>query len=88
MGLYNRFGKRFFAAVIIRLTAQSDSRAPAGSLIIIVIDQFGVIDQPHRCTGIIIVRSAPVRWTYQPGHTLPRLPSRPGWTQTVGVRRR
>ena len=28
MGLYNRFGKRFFAAVIIRLTAQSDSRAP------------------------------------------------------------
>ena len=28
MGLYNRFCKRFFAAVIIRLTAQSDSRAP------------------------------------------------------------
>ena len=27
MGLYNRFRKRFFAAVIIRLTAQSDSRA-------------------------------------------------------------
>ena len=27
MGLYNRFCKRFFAAVIIRLTAQSDSRA-------------------------------------------------------------
>ena len=27
MGLYNRFFKRFFAAVIIRLTAQSDSRA-------------------------------------------------------------
>ena len=27
-GLYNRFCKRFFAAVIIRLTAQSDSRAP------------------------------------------------------------
>ena len=31
MGLYNRFCKRFFAAVIIRLTAQSDSRAPADS---------------------------------------------------------
>ena len=30
MGLYNRFCKRFFAAVIIRLTAQSDSRAPRG----------------------------------------------------------
>ena len=29
MGLYNRFCKRFFDAVIIRLTAQSDSRAPA-----------------------------------------------------------
>ena len=28
MGLYNRFCKHFFAAVIIRLTAQSDSRAP------------------------------------------------------------
>ena len=28
MGLYNRFCKRFFADVIIRLTAQSDSRAP------------------------------------------------------------
>ena len=28
MGLYNRFCERFFAAVIIRLTAQSDSRAP------------------------------------------------------------
>ena len=28
MGLYNRFCKRCFAAVIIRLTAQSDSRAP------------------------------------------------------------
>ena len=28
MGLYNRLCKRFFAAVIIRLTAQSDSRAP------------------------------------------------------------
>ena len=28
MCLYNRFCKRFFAAVIIRLTAQSDSRAP------------------------------------------------------------
>ena len=27
MGLYNRFCKCFFAAVIIRLTAQSDSRA-------------------------------------------------------------
>ena len=27
MGLYNRFCKRFYAAVIIRLTAQSDSRA-------------------------------------------------------------
>ena len=27
MGLYNRFCKRFFAAVVIRLTAQSDSRA-------------------------------------------------------------
>ena len=27
MGLYNRFCKRFFAAVIIRLTAQSGSRA-------------------------------------------------------------
>ena len=27
MGLYNRFCKFFFAAVIIRLTAQSDSRA-------------------------------------------------------------
>ena len=31
MGLYNRFCKRFFAAVIIRLTAQSDSRAPIQS---------------------------------------------------------
>ena len=30
MGLYNRFCKRFFAAVVIRLTAQSDSRAPEG----------------------------------------------------------
>ena len=30
MGLYNRFCKRFFAAVIIRLTAQSDLRAPRG----------------------------------------------------------
>ena len=29
MGLHNRLCKRFFAAVIIRLTAQSDSRAPA-----------------------------------------------------------
>ena len=29
MGLYNRFCKRFFAAVIIRLTAQSDSQAPS-----------------------------------------------------------
>ena len=28
MGLYNRFCKRFFSAKIIRLTAQSDSRAP------------------------------------------------------------
>ena len=28
MGLYNRFCKRFFASVIIRLTAQSDLRAP------------------------------------------------------------
>ena len=27
MGLYNRLCKRFFAAEIIRLTAQSDSRA-------------------------------------------------------------
>ena len=27
MGLYNRFCKRFFAAVIVRLTAQADSRA-------------------------------------------------------------
>ena len=27
MGLYYRLCKRFFAAVIIRLTAQSDSRA-------------------------------------------------------------
>ena len=27
MVLYNRFCKRFFAVVIIRLTAQSDSRA-------------------------------------------------------------
>ena len=27
MGLYSRFCKRFFAVVIIRLTAQSDSRA-------------------------------------------------------------
>ena len=27
MGLYNRFCKRFFAAVIFRLTARSDSRA-------------------------------------------------------------
>ena len=27
MGLYNRFCKRFYAAVIIRLTVQSDSRA-------------------------------------------------------------
>ena len=27
MGLYNRFCKRFFAVVVIRLTAQSDSRA-------------------------------------------------------------
>ena len=27
MGLYNRFCKRFFAAVIICLTAQSDPRA-------------------------------------------------------------
>ena len=27
MGLYNRFCERFFAAVIIRLTAQSDSWA-------------------------------------------------------------
>ena len=27
MGLYNGFCKRFFAAVVIRLTAQSDSRA-------------------------------------------------------------
>ena len=31
MGLYNRFCKRFFAAVIIRLTAQSDSREPVDS---------------------------------------------------------
>ena len=31
MGLYNRFCKRFFAAVIIRLTAQSDSRAPCST---------------------------------------------------------
>ena len=27
MGLYNRFCKRFFAAVIVRTTAQADSRA-------------------------------------------------------------
>ena len=27
MGLYTRFCKRFFAAVIVRLTAQADSRA-------------------------------------------------------------
>ena len=27
MGLYNRFCKRFFAAVIVRKTAQADSRA-------------------------------------------------------------
>ena len=27
MGLYNRFCKRFFAAVIFRTTAQADSRA-------------------------------------------------------------
>ena len=33
MGLYNRFCKRFFAAVIIRLTAQSDSRAPKDGVI-------------------------------------------------------
>ena len=26
MGLYNRFCKRFFAAVIVRTTAQADSR--------------------------------------------------------------
>ena len=28
MGLYNRFCKRFFAAVIVRTTAQADSREP------------------------------------------------------------
>ena len=27
MGLYNRFCKRFFAAVIVRTTAQANSRA-------------------------------------------------------------
>ena len=32
MGLYHRFCKRFFAAVIIRLTAQSDSRAPKNAV--------------------------------------------------------
>ena len=32
MGLYNRFCKRFFAGVIIRLTAQSDSRALSSPL--------------------------------------------------------
>ena len=29
MSLYNRFCKRFFAAVIVRTTAQADSRAGA-----------------------------------------------------------
>ena len=38
MGLYNRLCKRFFAAVIIRLTAQSDSRAP-NTVVALVVEE-------------------------------------------------
>ena len=39
MGWYNRFCKRFFAAVIVRLTAQADSRA--------LVDPYSAICDDH-----------------------------------------